>query len=573
MTLADYFQSERELTQRFIDIQRAGLERSMMLRLISGEEWPELEELKDELAAAGVAVPVWEEGIAGYQQVAAVMNTVLNMEVILTPAVPVEALFAAGGPPVVTCGNARGIPEVAWLADLAEGRTWVKLDIAARHLKIETEGLRDLPALFSAVAAAIAEALRNPRTMGLEKRIWNPAREFNPECVTSLRISGFKWHVDSPNKIVVLQLEEAGKGLVQAEARVREQPACLPAHPTLAAPWRLMEIRKEDGKLWEQQIAATPEGAWEAHVESILDIAATIQGPRREGSWDELVACHERRGVGGVIVLPANLNRGREERFRIEQDDKDLRVIGRYQRATCAGRVGAKAREIWFRRFEGVIADALPEPLRALRYVLKQRAPKSPLRTFVAGLVADSGLELPACPECGEPCSRIVHLDVRHHPQRPVLPGTSLLMFTCVEHNLFAEWWQHRWLAAGEAATLIPDLLEEADQVWSGPAYHELDYETEKVDEELLNREDERWPAYEDSWEKKYFMFACPGTKLGGWPSWIQGDCTPEDTEGKPMQFVGQLSCYELIEIGDSGEAYVFYSAGTGETKVLTQCY
>lgn len=574
MTLADYFQSDRELTQRFIDIQLAGMGEGMMFRLIGGKEWPELEELKGELAAAGVEVPVWEGGVAGYEQVAAVMNTLLFMEVSVSPAVSIEALLAPAGPPAVACSNARGIPESVWLADLAGGRTWVKLDVADRHLKIEAEGVRDLPGLFAAMGVAIAEALRNPRTMGLEKRIWKPSREFDPRCVTSLRITGFKWHVGSPNKIVVLQLEEAGEVIVQAEPQVRKEPFPLPRHPTLAAPWRLLEIG-EEGTLWEQEFGATAEKAWLAYVDDIFEMATSFPRIEPGGSREELLACYERRGADEVIVLPAKLNRGRELRFRIERDDEELCFSSNHGGASQPGREAAKAREIWFQRFAGVIAAGLPEPRWSLRYVLDKGMPKSPLRTFVASLRDGCQVERPACEECGKPCDRVVHLDLRHHPQRGALalPGTSLLMFTCGEDNLCGEWWHQRWLTVGEAAMVIPSLLESAEEIESGPAYRELDYDKEAVDRDLFDLDDERWSDFENSGDQNYFMFACPGTKVGGWPSWIQGDCTPCDAEGKAMEFVGQVGCYPLIEIGDSGEAYVFYSAGTGETMVVTQCF
>jgi hypothetical protein len=95
---------------------------------------------------------------------------------------------------------------------------------------------------------------------------------------------------------------------------------------------------------------------------------------------------------------------------------------------------------------------------------------------------------------------------------------------------------------------------------------------SERVDKQAFNRDSAQWAAYEDDWEKAYFTYATPATKVGGAPSWVQGACHWRDSAGKPMGFIAQIDD-ELIEIGDSGRAYVFYSPVTGEIGVVTQCF
>ena len=61
--------------------------------------------------------------------------------------------------------------------------------------------------------------------------------------------------------------------------------------------------------------------------------------------------------------------------------------------------------------------------------------------------------------------------------------------------------------------------------------------------------------------------------ELGNLPAPVRRYFEAVLTEGQPMVFVGQVGCYPLIEIGDSGEAYIFHSAATGETTLFTQCF
>jgi len=320
-------------------------------------------------------------------------------------------------------------------------------------------------------------------------------------------------------------------------------------------------------------LGASPEAAWAAFVDHRLEICSEMGRAADIGTREEILSRFTRRDADDCIVLEAAVNGGCEQRYRVLQDHKDLPVIGRYELATASSREGLKAREIWFERFADVVSPGLPDPVRSLRFALEKRHPKHPLRTFVMSFPPEAAIARPACPECEKPCDRLVHLDLRRHPQSLDLPGTSLLMFTCSEHNWEGSWWHSEWRQPDEAGLLLPSFLDCADLIFSGPAVYDLDYEDSRVDRAAFDREVARWPAFDNSWEKPNFMFAVPGTKVGGAPSWIQGDITPEDSDGNPMQFVGQIGCYEIIEIGDSGEAYVFHSPVNGSTSVVTQCF
>jgi hypothetical protein len=170
----------------------------------------------------------------------------------------------------------------------------------------------------------------------------------------------------------------------------------------------------------------------------------------------------------------------------------------------------------------------------------------------------------------------VVHLSFRHHSLPFPLPGSSLLLFTCGEsngaHSCDDMHWQKRWISRGSIPQVIPPLLAKASSIVAGPPVRVLEYENELVDREAFDQQSPQWSNFNDRREKAYFTFASPGTKVGGTPSWVQGACHLNDRSGVPMQFIAQID-HELIEIGDSGRAYVLFSPGTGEISVITQCF
>jgi hypothetical protein len=69
--------------------------------------------------------------------------------------------------------------------------------------------------------------------------------------------------------------------------------------------------------------------------------------------------------------------------------------------------------------------------------------------------------------------------------------------------------------------------------------------------------------------------------KLGGWPSWAQGDETPEDSRGEPMEVIYQFSYEQLLLNGPDPDAkrrpgygvvHIFGSEKTGELAYAFAC-
>lgn len=78
-----------------------------------------------------------------------------------------------------------------------------------------------------------------------------------------------------------------------------------------------------------------------------------------------------------------------------------------------------------------------------------------------------------------------------------------------------------------------------------------------------------------------YHTYSCD--KLGGWPDWEQGDETPEDRDGAPMDYVLQIGHEGLLFVDPSvdleaidwptwGRGQVFWSARTGEGAYVWAC-
>lgn len=551
-------------------------------------EQEELEQLEKDMRVAGVEVPPpgaeiedMERNLPDFAahlkrselhvRLRTTLEAMGTIEVVLLSPLTIRELAAVPAGTGLAFRLPQGMGEGEVLENLM-GR-YFKLNLVGRALQPDLSKATTLGGAVARLGITLVEGSRDPGKLGLDPRVWNPARTFNPARLLEWRIAVLEWDVLDPRGRVNVRCEGVEEALSLPEEKVgRLGPLVFPRHPTLPAPWRVIEMGKK-GEFWEQDLGATPESAWENFVDQTLEIRGMMGGKGNQASREELLSRFPVRDADDCIVLEAAINRGYEQKYRIVQDHKDLPVIGRYELATVSTREGAKAREIWFERFLEVVSPGLPDAMKSLRFSLDQQAPKSPSRTFAMSFRPDSGIPRPECPECGRPCDRLVHLDLRRHPQGLKLPGSSLVMFTCSEDNLDESWWHPEWKDRAGARSFLSSCLEDADEVFSGPAFYDLDYEDARVDRDAFNREDARWPAFENSWEKSYFMFATPGTKVGGAPSWIQGDCTPEDENGRRMDFVGQFGCYDLIEIGDSGEAYVFLSPASGETRVITQCF
>jgi hypothetical protein len=434
----------------------------------------------------------------------------------------------------------------------------------------------DADGLLKALALAIVGRLADPLALGINARYWNRARIFNPDRILDLTFSALEWNElfpENPVRVIFGGVEEA---LQHPELRTGARGVTFPEHPTLRPPWRLMH-RFSDGTWHEESLGSSAAGAWEAFLDGMIELANRYATAQRDEIDKGLMMRHvEEYRPGDTFHVATGLPTSWLGDYRIMEDAPDLAVVGRNGLAERPSREGVKAREIWFRRFESVIAGALPDPVRTLRFDLRKGKPKTPHRTFIARLKSTDGLDLPVCGECGRPCNRVAHLSFRHHSLPFRFPGSSLVLFTCDEscgaHSCDDRHWHKRWVLRSEIPQVIPPLLAAAGDVVAGPPVWVTEYDSELVDKQAFNRESPQWAAYEDDWEKAYFTFATPATKVGGAPSWVQDACHWRDRAGNPMIFIAQIDD-ELIEIGDSGRAYVFYSPATEEIGVVTQCF
>jgi hypothetical protein len=257
------------------------------------------------------------------------------------------------------------------------------------------------------------------------------------------------------------------------------------------------------------------------------------------------------------------------------QDSPDLPVVSNGSLAAGTDRLALKAREIWFQRFREVLEPALPRARRGTLFLLDRSRPISPYRTFIVKLsreLSGSTLPRPTCPECGRLCDVAVNLNFTHHDLDFPLPGSGLLMHVCSEDNIAAAWWHHRWIDRA-ARPELEAVLHHAERCLAGPAVRVVEYDAEAVDYEVTARPGPHSEAFNDRWENSDSMFASTSTKVGGGVFWIQSNPRLADTSGNPMRYIGQVSCNDFLEIGDSGVAYLLYSPATGETKIDTQCY
>ena len=254
------------------------------------------------------------------------------------------------------------------------------------------------------------------------------------------------------------------------------------------------------------------------------------------------------------------------------KDSPDLPVLGNYQLASEPSKLGLKAREIWFQRYREVLAPALPDARTAIVFLLNEGKPKSPFRTWMARLPENATVSLPTCPVGDVRCDVVAHLNFTHHDLPFRLPGLSLLLFTNSEESLTAEAWHWTWLDRSDRVRL-EEILSVTDRCLSGPAVRVTEYDSDAVDEQLLDLSAPGAERYQNSWEKGYFMFASGATKVGGGVFYIQGDPGVFDSEGNRMVFIGQVASTEFCEMGDSGIAYIHYSPVTQEIQIVVSYF
>jgi uncharacterized protein YwqG len=92
----------------------------------------------------------------------------------------------------------------------------------------------------------------------------------------------------------------------------------------------------------------------------------------------------------------------------------------------------------------------------------------------------------------------------------------------------------------------------------------------------ILN-EDEPWTSYQEVVEELIGESENPHfSRIGGYPSWLQGDSTPFNTKGTAMKLLFQLDSEEKTQLmwGDCGCIYAFYDPHNfNHFEFELQCY
>lgn len=168
-----------------------------------------------------------------------------------------------------------------------------------------------------------------------------------------------------------------------------------------------------------------------------------------------------------------------------------------------------------------------------------------------------------------------VQLNARDFPQVPFKPGTDLLQLlwcpttedvhdeACMFPKLFAYWRDSKSVTDPIAAHPLPDFTETIHNHFPvscrfhPEVVHELPtpagfYNHPKHDEihSALVADETIWYQYQGE------LCACPGTKLGGHPYWIQNDDTPDCVCGERMEFLMQLWDWEYTNM-DSTQRWI----------------
>jgi hypothetical protein len=217
------------------------------------------------------------------------------------------------------------------------------------------------------------------------------------------------------------------------------------------------------------------------------------------------------------------------------------------------------------------VAAAFPEFAGQVRTTVRlhpRSARPGPRESSLGGpLLWPAGEPWPVCAspdhvEIDEPVPTMVavlQIFARDVPELPAPDGTDLLQVLWCPGLHEDGYWPLPIVRWRDAASVTGPLLE-APEV--GP-------DADEVNEEYVPQpcalSPERVPEYPDGWELEkdlrervtdwagptgwhYFshLSAAPGTKVGGWPDWIQDPCYPEcDDCGKPMTHLLTISSWE----------------------------
>jgi hypothetical protein len=236
------------------------------------------------------------------------------------------------------------------------------------------------------------------------------------------------------------------------------------------------------------------------------------------------------------------------------------------------------ARRNWFLRYKQILDPHLANPLTTLVQFYERRPLEDLICTMrstgVGPFPFPRKAEWPRCGGCGEQMAFIGSMDFRGHRSigaaanvpdgSLVLHGCNRCTIPCSNENATSL----TWITSDMSLELRAGTGHNSDAIEVGRAYETIEFLTPAFYAKDLSDDadfSKEWGIYHN--------FACPLNKVGGHLNWIQGEETPCDKNGNPMQFVGQFLGSRDVELGDSGIVFVFFSEKTRETKAVLQCY
>jgi hypothetical protein len=228
-------------------------------------------------------------------------------------------------------------------------------------------------------------------------------------------------------------------------------------------------------------------------------------------------------------------------------------------------------RENWIARNEPLLLEARRHVCYTTVFTWNPGRSRDPLVPRSQGPAPlPPGEEWPGCHRCGASLAHIGTLDFRHTPERRHVPGDALVFFYCNQCGWAEQIVRLIWLHARRKNRLVRHPRGHPADSRVGVPWRVRDF---------------RWSDVHRFWQLEgitntvagrsfYTMVAAWGDKIGGYPSWIQGDDTPRCGCRRRMRFACQFVGHgDDIDFGDSGLAYVFVCAAgrCGQTKCIFQ--
>jgi hypothetical protein len=250
--------------------------------------------------------------------------------------------------------------------------------------------------------------------------------------------------------------------------------------------------------------------------------------------------------------------------LEIVRDSPSLKVV--HSGISIYNSACLTARDNWFNRYPTILAPHIESPRRTRVFTFSPGEASDPLQTQKSSkqgpFPLGKGKAWPMCILCGTQMGFLGLLDFRNSTLVSA-PNGSLVFHACEQCGI-EESHSAAWVLATDGFEIVG--RQKTSAVLIGSAWETTDFLTPFIYPEEISNDtlfvQERGI---------YQNFVCFGDKIGGHIYWIQGDCTPKDSHGRPMRFIGQFTESNDVEIGDHGLAYIFYSAETNETEIVIQ--